>query len=189
MTDIQAIGDFVRRKIERLDEETSQSRASCAKLRRAVGKPPGTSPDIWDVTLQGAPDEWQSYAGQASYAEWAVHTALTLYALHRQGNTSSMSGGSDSFASAAARIVLNDENRLDAIRRRFNAVATATEFSELAHHARGIIQLLKAENLKMDYPGFAQDLLVFQIPGGADRIRLRWGEDFYRTLDKSGRKD
>jgi len=189
MTETKAIGDFVRRKIEILNEETPKNQAMCAKLRRAIGKPPGSMPEIWDVTLQGAPDRWQGYDGQASNAEWAVHTALALYALHRQGKLDSMNSDANSFAAATARIILRDEGRSDAIRRRFNAVATAVEFTELAYHARGIIQLLKAEGIPMNYPQFAQDLFLFQNPGGTDRIRLRWGEDFYRVLDYNKGKE
>ena len=185
----KAIADFVRRKIEMLDEDSPKSQAACAKLRRAIGKLPGATPEIWDVTLQGAPDNWQSSDGQASYAELAVHTALTLYALHHQGKSESMNRGSNSFASAAAHIIIRDEGRLEATRRRFNAVATAMDFTELAYHARGIIQLLKAEGIPMDYPRFARDLLDFQYPGGADKVRLQWGEDFYRVLDYSKRKE
>jgi len=185
----KAVADFVRRKIEMLNEDSPKSHAACAKLRRAIGKPPGSTPDIWDVTLQGAPDRWQSRNGGASYEEWAVHTTLTLYALHRQGKLESMSDEENSFAAAVARIILKDEGRLEATRRRFNAVATATDFTELIYHARGIIQLLKAENIRMDYPLFAQDLYVFRFPGGADKTRLQWGEDFYRVLDYSKRKE
>ena len=189
MSETKAVADFVRRKIDILNEGTPRSQASCAKLRRAIGKAPGASPEIWDVTLQDAPDRWQSKGGKASFAKWAVHTALTLYALHCQGKLVSMNSDANSFAAATAHIVLRDEGRLEAIRRRFNAVATAVEFTELAHHARGIIQLLKAEDMPMDYPAFAKDLYICQLPGGADGVRLRWGEDFYRVLDSRNRKE
>ena len=190
MTDTKEVGEFIRQKIGLLDEESSRSRAMCAKLRRAIGKPPGSVPDVWELTLHGAKDGWLSRNDKPSYAEWAIHTTLTLYALHRQGKSESMNREGFSFANATAELVRKDDNRIDAIRRRFNAVATAMEFTELAYHARGIIQLLKAEDICMDYPRFAQDLVVFQYPGGADKIRLRWGEDFYRVLEKkTGKED
>ena len=192
MTETKAVGDFVWQKIKMLENGTPKSQAACAKLRRAIGKAPGSTPEIWDVTFQGAPEQWQSRNGQASYAEWAVHTALTLYALHCQGKSESMNSNdsnANSFASATAQIILNDDGRLEAIRRRFNAVATAVEFTELAYHARGIIQMLRAEDITMNYPRFAEDLFYFQFSGGADKIRLRWGEDFYRKLDSRNRKE
>lgn len=66
--------------------------------------------------------------------------------------------------------------------RRFNAVITSSEMTELAHHARGLIQLMKAsdKNIGLDYPQFARDLYNFQFPDGRKNVILRWGQDFYR---------
>jgi len=178
------IYNFVSYKINLLAKGDPSSRAACARLRRAIGKPPGATPDIWDFTLQGAPSEWDSREGIPSYQEWAVHTALTLYALHQQGKERSMNVKDISFGTAIGKLVQKDSSRMEAIRRRFNAVATAMDFSELAHHARGLIQLLKSEDVTMDYPQFAKDLFYFQFPDSADRIRLRWAEDFYRVAKK-----
>ncbi|MDR0490492.1 MAG: type I-E CRISPR-associated protein Cse2/CasB [Oscillospiraceae bacterium] len=183
------VSGFVRQKIMQLDQDTSNSRALCAKLRRAVGKEPGDVPDIWELTLQHSPEEWDSHTDKPSNEEWAVHTALTLYALHRQGKDKSMNREKVSFAHAVGELVRDDENRFDAIQRRFNAVATAVEFTELAHHARGLIQLLKAEDKGMDYPRFAKDLFYYQYPSGANRIRLRWGEDFFHAMNRQKEKD
>ena len=41
----------------------------------------------------------------------------------------------------------------------------------------------------MDYSRFVMDLYIFQTQGGADKVRLRWGEDYYRELDKFKRKE
>jgi CRISPR system Cascade subunit CasB len=187
----QIIAGFVRRKIALLDEETARSRALLAKLRRGIGKPPGALPEIWGITLADMPDEWTSRGSKPSRAENAVYTALTLYALHRQGKARSMNTEDKSmtFASAAALLIRKDENRFDAVKRRFDAVATALEFTELAYHARGIVQLLKAEDINMNYPVFAQDLLFFQFPDLADNVRLRWGEDFYRNTNREEDKE
>jgi len=184
------IDGFVRNKIASLDEESSWSRAMLAKLRRGIGKTPGSVPEIWEITIGDSPDDWQSRDGVPSYAENAVHAALTLYALHRQGkggtandNTRDENGNisGKSFGSAVARLISSNGSNEHAIKRRFDAVATASDFKELAHHARGLIQLLKASDITMDYPGFARDLFFYQLPGFADKVRLRWGEDFYRV--------
>ena len=182
-----AIYGFVKGKIEILDQDGPYSRAMLAKLRRAIGKSPGAVPDIWEITLPDMRDEWRSWKGNPSHAEWAIHTAMTLYALHRQGKNRTMSADNISFGTAAARLASPDKGNLEAVRRRFNAVATSVEFKELAHHARGIVQLLKAADLTMDYPKFAEDLLFFQKD--ADRVRLRWGEDFYIIPSKNEEKE
>jgi CRISPR system Cascade subunit CasB len=189
-----AIYGFVRQKIALLDKDTPWSRAMLAKLRRGVGKPPDALPDIWEVTLADMPDEWYGYGGNASFAEWAIHTTLSLYALPRQGKIGSMNvcgkteDGKelgDSFGGAAARLVEQDASNLDAVKRRFDAVATSVDFKELMHHARGIIQLLKAKDILFNYPCFAKDLYAFQFAGSADKVRLCWGEDFYRVLSRN----
>ena len=176
----QKIYGIVSAQIDILDREDAYSRAMCAKLRRAVGKSPGQIPEIWDVTLKGMPTDWQSRDGNPSYAEWSIHTALTLYAMHRQAKDRSMNFKGVSFGAAAARLVQGDDDR-KSVTQRFNAVATAMDFTEIAYHARGLVQLFKANDIGMDYPQFACDLYNSQFVGGADRVRLKWGEDFYRT--------
>jgi hypothetical protein len=44
--------------------------------------------------------------------------------------------------------------------------------------------MLRAEDITMDYPQFALDLYNFQFPGGGDAVRLRWGEGFYREINR-----
>ena len=45
----------------------------------------------------------------------------------------------------------------------------------------GLIQLLRSEDIPLDYVELAGDLYEFQTPDGAARVRLRWGQDFYRN--------
>ncbi|MCL2036027.1 MAG: type I-E CRISPR-associated protein Cse2/CasB [Oscillospiraceae bacterium] len=191
------VGSFVGRKIAMLDRESPSSQAMLAKLRRGIGKHPGASPEVWEVTLADLRDDWYAGNGEPGYAEYAIHTALTLYAFHRQGKQESMSeSGKDadgnykgcSFGAAIAKLIRTDENRLSAVKRRFDAVLTAANLTELSHHARGIVGLLKADGIKMDYPQFANDLYFCQMRDRKDSVRLRWGEDFYRVLN-SKRKE
>lgn len=72
--------------------------------------------------------------------------------------------------------------------RRFNALATAEEITEISHHLRGMIQLLSAAKdggIPLDYPQLAADLYELQYtdPRYAQtpaNVRLRWGQDLYR---------
>ena len=72
--------------------------------------------------------------------------------------------------------------------RRFNALATAEEITEISHHLRGMIQLLSAAKdggIPLDYPQLAADLYELQCtdPRYAQtpaNVRLRWGQDLYR---------
>ena len=184
--EVKTVAPFVCRQITQLDQDTAQARAALAKLRHALGKSPDQTPEIWYITISGIPEQWESRHGDLSREEWAIHTALTLYALHRQGKLVSMSvcgeEGGDSIGGAAARLIRPDRSNEEAIKKRFDTMATSADFAELSHHARSLVQLLKAGDISMDYPRFAQDLNFFQIPMKKNSIRLQWGEDYYRVL-------
>lgn len=61
-------------------------RAQLAMLRRGVGKKPGDLPELWGILFGDLPEEFLSVSGEPTREEWAVYTALTLYALHQQGS-------------------------------------------------------------------------------------------------------
>ena len=186
---------FVRRRIQSITESTNESatRATLAKLRRGIGKPPGSMPEIWKVTLEGLPDGLLSKDGAPTTSEWAVHTVLTLYALHQQGKDlqkSPMSCENVSLGCAIRRLVKSEEDE-PRVKRRFDAAATSDNLEEFSHHLRGLVQLLKAEDIPLDYPALTKDLYWFQIPETRDSVRLSWGQDFYRNskIEDTGKDD
>jgi CRISPR system Cascade subunit CasB len=69
------------------------------------------------------------------------------------------------------------------VKRRFIAAAASATIQEFSHHLRGLIQLMRSEDVTLDYPELARDLLSFQFPDGPDRMRLKWGRDFYYNSD------
>jgi len=180
MSDSSQVYYFVENKISQLSQNSSQQTATLAKLRRCLGKPPGASPEAWELTLSNLPENLVGYDGEPSYAEWAIHLALTLYALHQQGKPDSVSTKGISFGKAVRSLVAPDGSNENGVKRRFNAVLTAKGINELAHHARGLVQLMKANNISMDYPGFARDVFYYQFTDSQDKVRLHWGEDYYR---------
>lgn len=185
--DDQLIFGFVSGKIQQLDEDTPWAKAMLAKLRRSAGKGLDESPEVWEAALSGLPEELYSRGVTESYAERAIHTALTLFALHRQGSERSVhdSENKRSFGDAAARLV-SDENEAG-VRRRFDAVITAADISELSHHARGLIQQMRASDvpIKLNYAKLATDLFFYQISDQRDSVRLKWGRDFHRLIGKT----
>lgn len=156
-------------------------RAALAELRRGVGKKPGDIPQLWGYFLQDMPEEFFGNK-EPSKAEWAIYTALTLFALHQQGKdpkTDCMYKEGCSFGTAVNRLV-HDEDERERVARRFYAVATASSMEELSHHMRGIIQLLRGEGIPIDYPMLAADLYRYQFNSLVSNVRLKWGQDFYR---------
>jgi len=198
----EGVGEFVRKKISTLDKklkkEDSWARGMLAKLRRGVGRPPGSVPDIWEITMEWddaigvKPKDWEGYDKNPSRSEIVVHLALTLYAMHRQGKSDSMSLFANervnqvSFGSAMAK--LWGKEKEEGVRKRFNAVATAGSFEELTRHIRGIVQLLRAKDIKLDYARFAKDMYACLSNdgtslsnNGVSGVLLGWGRDFYRN--------
>jgi CRISPR system Cascade subunit CasB len=180
-------GAFVQRKISQLIESGNESaaRATLAKLRRGIGKAPGSLPELWNVTLEGLPETLIGRGNEPTRGEWAVHTALTLYALHQQGKDlkkQRMSCDGEYLGAAVRRLIRSDEDE-PRIKRRFDAVATSESLEEFAHHLRGLVQLLKAEDIPLDYPSLAKEIYWFQFSEARDSIRLHWGRDFYRTRE------
>lgn len=177
-------GTFVKRQIEWLAEGKNESaaKATLAKLRRGIGKAPGSMPELWEATLDGLPEALISKGEEPTSGEWAVHTALTLYALHQQGKDSKkqcMSRKGESLGISLQDLIESEEDERR-IKRRFDAAATSDSLEEISHHLRGLIQLLKNKDIPLDYPALTADLYWFQLPAARDSVRLRWGQDFYR---------
>ena len=174
------VAGYVAGRLEWLRHSGHTVAATLARLRRGIGRAPGDMPELWNVTLDGMPEELRSRDGKPTKGEWAVYTALTLYALHQQGRDMQkepMNREGVSLGTAMHRLTGPDE--LDRIKRRFDSVATSDDIVELANHLRGVTQLLKAAGIPLDYPMLAKDLYWYQFADMAPAVRLRWGQDFY----------
>ena len=86
-----------------------------------------------------------------------------------------------SFGQAVGRLAQTEERSHQAVTRRFMAVATAGSVGEMLTHMRGLITQLHSAQIGFDYARLADDLLGLLNPDRAQRVRLVWGRDFYRT--------
>jgi CRISPR system Cascade subunit CasB len=182
-------GSYVKWQIMRLCESSNESavRAKLAKLRRGISKPPGSMPDLWEMTLAQLPESMVGKADAPSRGEWAVYIPLTLFALHQQSkdiNIQCMHKDGVSLGAAAGSLI-DSEDKMMRIKRRFDAAATSDSLEEFFHHLRGLIQLFKAEDKPLDYSALAEDIYRFQSVTQRDSVRLSWGRDFYRHLKNS----
>lgn len=190
MSKSSMIQKFVIDKIRLLQNDSQWSKAMLAKLRRGVGKDPSETPDIWEITIGNMPEELIGYEGTGDFvaneAEIAIHTVLTLYSVHQQGNSASVNSPGRSFASAVRGLISPDKSNEESIKRRFDAMITSDSLLELSTHARGLIQLMKASDFvkTFDYSTFAKDLYKYQYYDGRMEVRLRWGLDFYKAIEK-----
>lgn len=178
------VKEFVRGRLAQWQREPNGHlvRAELANLRRGVGKAPGDLPELWGLLFRDFPEALMSRNGEATWAEWAVSGALSLYALHQQGMQQNAHVKGRRLGMAVRMLAGGEEEAMKAVLRRFNAFATARSMPECQHHLRGLVHLLRSQGIAMDYVELAGDLYEFQTPDGAARVRLRWGQDFYRNI-------
>lgn len=202
----EKIGEFVKKRIAWLEGSNNDAavRRSLAILRRGIGKAPGSMAELWDMTLKDLPESFYRETGIPSDEEWAVYIALTLYALHQQGNDikqksmnkEDVSLGTavrilDKLKDSASAEESTDEDKAegsqdDNKRRnyRFDRIITSQSITELSNHLRGMVQLLKQSSVPLDYAMLAEDIYRFQFDEERDRVRLKWGQDYYRRETK-----
>ncbi len=177
---------YTKYRLERLIGMTQPSAQSgvLARLRRGVGHHPGSQPWLWGELLSEMPQEMMNNSGEPSNAEMAVYTALTLFALHQQSKDikSECMHCEGTTLGAACGSLVADENDRDRVARRFNAMATSANLRELSNHLRGIVQLLRAKDIGLDYSALAGELYVYSFKARRNDIRLKWGQDFYREI-------
>ena len=182
MSKKEQVGSFVASRIGMLQNGSPWAASELAKLRRCAGKSLEEATDAWEVLFSEAPPEISPRTGNASpvNTEIASFMALTLFAVHQQGQNVSVNCRDRSFSSAVSLLVKNGS---DSIRNRFNAVMTAQDLTELAHHMRGLIQIMRAspELIGFNYPRLAMDLYEFQFDDSKNKVRLRWAKDFYHA--------
>ncbi|WP_371177249.1 type I-E CRISPR-associated protein Cse2/CasB [Buchananella felis] len=156
-------------------EGESRARAELAQLRKAVPSSPGDVPAIWHLTSVEVPT---GAGDEPTWEEIAVHTALTLYAVHQQSRSEPMHVRDQGLGHAARALVGTGTDENDSLRARFNALVTSSTITELRHHLKTFSSLLRAKGIPMDYVLLAGDLVRFQTPGGASAMRLTWAREF-----------
>lgn len=185
-SDLGAVGTVVHQRLGAIQARVLRNQpsgvAALARLRRGVSKQPGDVQDILEYTL--APEFAEGANDDAPTArEIAAHISMTLYALHQQSQRLPMHRRGFGLGRSVRQLNGPDaDGQPGAVRRRFNALGTADSLDELVHHARGMVQLLRAKAIPLDYALLAEQLVWWQTtPGGPAAVRRAWGRDFYRT--------
>ena len=154
----------------------AQAREQMAALRGAVTREPGEVPATWALTQVRVPDD----AGDApTWEEVAVHTAMTLYAVHQQSRTDPMFHPGKGLGHASRELIGPPDQENPSARKRFNAMVTSTTITELRHRLRDLVSLLRAREITLDHAMLADDIVRFQRPGGAKDVRLAWARQYH----------
>ena len=194
MTKKQMIRQYVQTKIHILlkQKDSGTGKAALANLRHGVGKKPGELPELWGAFLEDAPSGLygeRKGASEPQKEEWAVYTALTLFAVHQQGKPYSVNTDNANLGEAAAKLMKDrgDEER-ERVLRRFSPVVTATSMAELSHYLRTFIQLIKDKDIALNYAELAEDIYDFQFENSKNSVQLKWGRGFYKKINSDEEK-
>ncbi|WP_315503271.1 type I-E CRISPR-associated protein Cse2/CasB [Actinomyces radicidentis] len=174
-------GTFVATRVSPLQRgylnAESRARGQLAALRRASTQPPGTVPEAWELTQ---PEDVPANAGdEPTREEQAIHTAMTLYAVHQQSRSEPMHAMGVGLGHAASRLIGHGDDESAPARARFNALVTASSLAELRRHLRTFVSLLRSRGIALDYARLADDVDRFQRPGGAMVVRRQWARELY----------
>ncbi len=192
MNQTELVRKYVKHKIELLQRglEKSSGKAEFALLRRGIGKQPGELPSLWGMLLEQMPEELQGQGKQPSRGEWAVYIALTLYALHQQGQAGSMNHPGMTLGRALhAMVPAGNQDAEERILRRFNQMATSSDMEELSQHLRGIVELLRSKGIPLDYVDLAGELYNYQLLDYQNTVRLKWGREYYYVKKQDNKEE
>ena len=169
--------------------DESYAVAALARLRRGAGQKPERLPDLWNLVdtspLHVPPEGTRELSEpELERAENALHTALTLWALHQQsrrdaGMHEQESRGRPRGLGAAVRRMMKPDEIDDSLRKRLVRAGTASDLLVLAQRLRDIVLLLRREQFPLDYALLAGQLYTWQWPDGPDRVRREWGRSFH----------
>lgn len=149
----------------------AEARRVLARLRRSFAGPRQEA-EAYDVVFQYNPPEseqeiWLLLAG--------------LFALHPQPRPSGDKRGS--LGSAMRELAKRRGTSAD---RRFQQLLAADR-NALPHYLRQAVQLLRTDNVALDYDRLLEDLITVLGPQSRDidgrRTRLRWARDYHRQTD------
>lgn len=190
----------VQRRVIQLQEQyargdaqpTSWASATMAALRRADPTAPGDDPAVWEIVLGDLPESLSRSDGSEvpSRAEYAVHAALCLYAVHQQSRSDPMHRRGRRFGQAVrslAEVRARDGEILsDGVVRRFHVAGTATTSARRLGALRGLLTLMRSASpgIGLDYGLLARDLYRLSDPRTAPGVRLAWGRDLRRIGPK-----
>jgi CRISPR system Cascade subunit CasB len=190
-TNKSMVYEAVNKRIETLKNISKQSppavRRILAELRRGLGKPIGEYG--FSFVLEGL-DE--SFLKNHDDEIEVIYEILTLFGKHQQSNdfpSNSMHEPKQRIGKAMQ--IYADKNNSESFKksfgRRFEMLITSSDRTELLYHLRQMIALL--DGIPFDYAELANDVFFFKFTEQRDKIRLKWGKDFYINNSKNTNED
>lgn len=149
-------------------ETLTEDRAALAALRRGLGQPPGSVPDMHRYII---PLLQNIYAN--SWEEEVYYLVASLFALHPE----SVKEGNLGTHFAQTLDPNPDYNK--AIERRFTALLTAHP-QDLPFYLRQAISFLQSKEQAINWHQLMRDILRWEHPTYATTVQKRWAAQFWR---------
>jgi len=142
----------------------AEDRAALAALRRGLGRPPGTVPEMFPYVVPHLPAQIHPNEEAAHY------TLAALFALHPSHTPRGNMG--DHLAQAATGATR------EAVERRFVALLAAHP-DDLPEYLRQTISFLKAQEVPVNWDALFYALRYWDHPDYGERIRRQWARAFW----------
>lgn len=148
-----------------------------AALRRGVGRNMDEAPGSWPYVME--------VAGGSRWREESAHIALGLFALHHQSQDPGSMNRQGWSLGRACRVLkqkrATQRSSEEGVERRFKGAIAADSLTSLAVHLRGLVTLLRGEDVPLDYARLYWDLTSWRSLERRDRVALRWARDYFMT--------
>lgn len=178
--------------IKQLYSKGDLKKGILASVRHAPTVDSPQAQALWPLLMKYLTPNMLSSDGQPTAQEVAVYTAVRLYAVHQQSTKSFVFGAvepqndeqtGEPLFRVLAQLRGSEDTRV-ALDRRVQPLLATTNLANVINALTHLVSILKATkpSLKIDYAQLAQDLYWFQQNyKQANRIRLQWGEAYYRS--------
>ena len=192
------IEKVTERIIRQLYNNGDTDKASLSALRSATTIDGYRAQKVWPVFLSNLDEKWLSKNGKATREETAIFAAVRMYALHQQASDFCVfsrrnysdkkddeKNGRELFESL--NLLKQGTDSHEALDRRVQALLGTNNISATIDQLIHLMQIIKSKKtgIQIDYARLAGDLYKFQFGyRQANEVRLRWGEQYYRTFKK-----
>jgi CRISPR system Cascade subunit CasB len=144
-------------------ENKRDDRAALAALRRGLGRPPGTVPDMYRYVVPWLPDE------APPWREDAYYLIAALFAYHPK------EGGRGNMGNHFAR-TRDPQGDNTAIERRFTTLLAAHP-DDLDDYLRQAVSFLKSEEVPINWHQLLSDVMAWGHP--ERYVQQRWARGFW----------
>lgn len=182
---------YVSRKVAELQgsflARSSSARAQLARLRRLDAPGAGSWMSVGETVFADMPLDGLQDADAERFMR-SAKLALKLYALHQQSKKKPMAvlfdkdapwRGTLGSACFQAGHHHGDNTGAAGIERRMSSLEAATEWGAVEVCLRALVQLLRAQDVPLDYGRLAHDLYLLQIPEAKDGVHMSWARDYF----------